>query len=89
MEEVGRTMAERLLLIRHGEIQEAGRGCYIGRTDLALSAEGRRQAACLTPVLASLDGARALSSPLERTRETAGIALGQIGRASWRVRVYI
>ena len=69
-------MAERLLLIRHGEIQEAGRGCYIGRTDLALSAEGRRQAACLTPVLASLDGARALSSPLERTRETAGIALG-------------
>lgn len=69
-------MAERLLLIRHGEVEEAGQGCFIGRTDLGLSATGRRQAAALAPVLAALDGAAFLASPLARTRQTAEIALG-------------
>jgi len=69
-------MAERLLLIRHGEVEEAGRGCYIGRTNLALSAQGRRQAAALAQVLAPLTGATVLSSPLARTCQTAEIALG-------------
>jgi alpha-ribazole phosphatase len=69
-------MAERLLLIRHGEVEETGRGRYIGRTDLALSAQGRRQAAALAPVLAPLAGLRSLASPLARTCQTAEIALG-------------
>ncbi|TSA48718.1 MAG: histidine phosphatase family protein [Deltaproteobacteria bacterium] len=71
-------MAERLILIRHGDLGDRRRGRYIGRTDAPLSAEGRRQAAALAGPLARLpDGASLLVSPLRRTRETAAIALGR------------
>ena len=69
-------MAERLILIRHGDLGARRRGRYIGRTDAPLSAEGRRQAAALAGPLARLNGASLLVSPLRRTRETAAIALG-------------
>jgi alpha-ribazole phosphatase len=69
-------MADRLILIRHGDLGESCRGRYIGRTDAALSAEGRRQAAALAAPLARVGGALFFSSPLLRTRETAEIALG-------------
>jgi broad specificity phosphatase PhoE len=71
-------MAERLILIRHGDLGNRRRGRYIGRTDAPLSAEGRRQAAALAGPLARLpDGASLLVSPLRRTRETAEFALGR------------
>jgi broad specificity phosphatase PhoE len=71
-------MAERLILIRHGDLGDRRRGRYIGRTDAPLSAEGRRQAAALAGPLARLpNGAGVLVSPLRRTRETAEIALGR------------
>ena len=71
-------MAERLILIRHGDLGERFRGRYIGRTDAPLSAEGRRQAEALAGPLARLpDGASLVVSPLRRTCETAGIALGR------------
>lgn len=73
-------MAQRLILVRHGDLGENCRGRYIGRTDAPLCTEGRRQAASLTEALGPLEGARILSSPLLRTRETAEIALGN-GRA--------
>jgi broad specificity phosphatase PhoE len=69
-------MAEQLILIRHGEVAEAYRGRYIGRTDIPLSARGRRQAAALAGPLSRFPGARFRTSPLARTRETAEIALG-------------
>lgn len=70
-------MAERLILIRHGDLGARRRGRYIGRTDAPLSAEGRRQASALAGPLARLNGASLLVSPLRRTRETAAIALGR------------
>jgi len=69
-------MAQRLILIRHGDLGEGCRGRYIGQTDAPLSPEGRHQAAALAKELGRLGGARILCSPLLRTRETAGIALG-------------
>lgn len=70
-------MAERLILIRHGDLGDRCRGRYIGRTDAPLSAEGRRQAAALAGPLARLpNGASVLVSPLCRTRETAELTLG-------------
>jgi broad specificity phosphatase PhoE len=71
-------MAERLILIRHGDLGDRRRGRYIGQTDAPLSAEGRRQAAALTgPLVRLLNGTSVLVSPLRRTRETAAIALGR------------
>lgn len=73
-------MAERLILIRHGDIGERWRGRYVGRIDAPLSAEGRRQAAALAVPVGRMDGARFWASPLLRARETAEIALGGAGR---------
>lgn len=72
-------MAQRLILVRHGDLGEGCRGRYIGRTDAPLSPEGRRQAAALAGELGRLGGARILCSPLLRTRDTAAIALGADG----------
>ncbi|MHB9096192.1 MAG: histidine phosphatase family protein [Syntrophales bacterium] len=72
-------MAQRLILIRHGDLGEGCRGRYIGRTDAPLSSEGRRQAAALAGELGRLGKARILCSPFLRTRETAAIALGADG----------
>ena len=69
-------MAERLILVRHGDLGEGCRGRYIGRTDAPLSPEGRRQAVALAKELERLGGARIFCSPLLRTRETAALALG-------------
>jgi len=73
-------MVQRLILIRHGDLGDRCRGRYIGRTDASLSAEGKRQAEALAGPVARLNGARFLTSPLRRTRETAEIALGAHGR---------
>ena len=71
-------MAERLILIRHGDLGIHRRGRYIGRTDAPLSHEGRRQAAALAgPLVLLPDGASILVSPLCRARETAELALGR------------
>jgi len=72
-------MTKRVILIRHGDLGEACRGLYIGRTDRPLSGEGRRQAAALAGELRGLGGAHVLCSPLLRARETARIALGADG----------
>jgi alpha-ribazole phosphatase len=78
-----RAMAERLILVRHGDLGEDSRGRYIGRTDLPLSAEGERQAAALSQALGRWPGARLLCSPLLRCRRTAEIALK--GRGKWLI----
>jgi alpha-ribazole phosphatase len=75
----GKGMAQRLLLIRHGDVGENGLGRYIGRTDVPLSERGKQQAAALTGEMRPLNGAHILCSPLLRTRETAEIAIGAEG----------
>ena len=71
-------MTKRVILIRHGDLGEACRGLYIGRTDVPLSEEGKRQAAALAGEIGRLNGAHLLCSPLRRTRETAEMALGAV-----------
>jgi broad specificity phosphatase PhoE len=58
-----------LHLVRHGRTDANAQGLLLGRADPPLSEEGRRQAVALAGILPS--GARVISSPLRRTRETA------------------
>jgi alpha-ribazole phosphatase len=69
-------MAQRLILVRHGDLGKKYRGRYIGRTDAPLAAEGKRQAAALAGELGRLDGPTIFCSPLLRARETAELAFG-------------
>jgi alpha-ribazole phosphatase len=63
--------ATRLLLVRHAETDPALRGRCYGRLDVALSAEGRRQASALGAVLSGVPLAAVYSSPLARALDTA------------------
>jgi broad specificity phosphatase PhoE len=58
-----------LILVRHGQTAENARGLLLGRQDPLLSEVGQRQAAALAGVIPP--GARVISSPLRRARETA------------------
>lgn len=70
-------MAERVVLVRHGETEWSRSRRHTGRTDVALTELGRRRAEALAPVLADLagiDGAQVLTSPLARARDTCALA---------------
>ncbi|HEX4453811.1 MAG TPA: histidine phosphatase family protein [Kofleriaceae bacterium] len=60
-----------VLVVRHGETSWNREGRYQGRTDIALSDEGRAQVARLGERLAGVTIARAIASPLERAKSTA------------------
>jgi len=75
-------MADRLILVRHGEVEGSQVGRLLGRTDALLSDMGRRQAAAVREALGDLTGVRVFCSPLARARETAEIILaGRLGNA--------
>jgi broad specificity phosphatase PhoE len=62
-----------VVLVRHGETEYNRSGRYMGRMEKGLNALGREQAACAARRLAREGGAQVLiTSPLQRTRETAG-----------------
>ena len=63
-----------LIIVRHGQTDANARGVLLGREDPALDAVGRAQASAVAAALAPLPGTtRVVSSPLRRTRQTAGI----------------
>jgi broad specificity phosphatase PhoE len=70
-------MADRVVLVRHGETAWSSTRRHTGHTDIPLNDEGRRLAAALQPLLAGITGiddARVLTSPLKRARDTCALA---------------
>lgn len=67
-------MARRLILIRHGQVEERFEGRFVGSTDAALSPAGLRQAEQLAPWLEQQQPGACYSSPLRRCGETARAA---------------
>ena len=65
--------------VRHGESEWNAEDRLCGRTDVALSDEGRRQAARLAERLRGLSPAALYTSPLRRTVETAEIIVAGAG----------
>jgi probable phosphoglycerate mutase len=66
----------RVLLFRHGAVRHDGEKLFLGRTDLRLSAEGRRQAAAWKSCFQEKPPDRIISSPLLRALEFARIMAG-------------
>ncbi len=58
-----------LVLVRHGQATANAQGLLLGRTDVPLTDEGRKEAAALAPRLGPVH--RAISSPLRRALDTA------------------
>ena len=69
-------MTERyeIWLIRHGQTEWTVTGQHTGRTDIPLTAAGRRDARCLGRRLAMRSFAMVLTSPLVRAQETSRLA---------------
>jgi broad specificity phosphatase PhoE len=70
-------MSPRVVLVRHGETDWSRTRRHTGRTDVPLSADGRRRARALGAILvAFVDVATAVvaTSPLRRARETCELA---------------
>jgi probable phosphoglycerate mutase len=70
-------VADRVLLIRHGETEWTESRRHTGRTDLPLDGEGERRARQLAPFLATfadVSSATVFTSPLLRARQTCALA---------------
>jgi broad specificity phosphatase PhoE len=65
-----------IVLVRHGRTDANARGLLLGRADPTLDDEGRLQAARLAAALGPLHGARVVTSPLARCRQTAEVIVG-------------
>jgi broad specificity phosphatase PhoE len=63
-----------VVLVRHGETEWSRDHLHTGRTDVPLTAEGRRQAERLPDALAEWNFPRVLSSPLTRALDTCRLS---------------
>lgn len=72
-----------IVLVRHGETEWSRTGQHTGRTDVALTPAGRRQAEALAGALAGRRFARVMTSPLRRAADTCRLA-GLSGAAEVR-----
>src|SRR5512137_2268266 len=68
-------MAKKLVMIRHGVLDDEYQGRFMGKTDVGLSAVGRKQASALAGPIGRLKAAHFIVSPLRRTLETARLAM--------------
>jgi len=66
--------SQQIVVVRHGETEWSREKRHTGRTDLALTPEGREQARTLIAPLARFRFAAVFVSPLQRARETCNIA---------------
>lgn len=66
--------ARHLWIVRHGETEWSRDGRHTGRTDVALTENGRRDAAAIGALLGAVDFSLVLSSPLQRALDTAHLA---------------
>lgn len=66
--------AQEVFLVRHGETEWSLSGQHTGVTDVPLTERGRGEAERLAPVLARRTFDLVLSSPLQRARQTCGLA---------------
>ncbi len=66
----------RVVLVRHGETDWNGNGRLMGRLDVPLNENGRKQAETLREKLANMRFDCCYSSPLSRAKETAEIVCG-------------
>lgn len=66
----------RLWLVRHGETEGQSSIRFHGRNDVRLSDAGRAQIRALAPLLAGVEFARVVHSPLLRAAESAAILAG-------------
>ncbi|MFM8349611.1 MAG: histidine phosphatase family protein [Actinomycetales bacterium] len=64
----------RLWVVRHGNTQWSTQMLHTGRTDVPLSPEGEQAARRLAPLIATLEPALVLCSPLQRAQQTATLA---------------
>src|SRR5690242_19914856 len=67
-------MSGELWLIRHGETEWSRSGAHTGRTDLPLTEAGREEAKGIAGCLGGRRFGLALTSPLQRARETCELA---------------
>ena len=67
-------MSLTIWLIRHGQTPWSLSGAHTGRTDLRLTAEGRKNAVAVGRWLAGRKFSLVLTSPLSRARETCRLA---------------
>jgi alpha-ribazole phosphatase/probable phosphoglycerate mutase len=69
----------RLVLIRHGEPEQAAKGRCYGRLDVCLSEAGRKQIEKKIAAIRSLTAEALYTSPLKRARESAAIIAASLG----------
>jgi alpha-ribazole phosphatase len=74
-------MAKKLVMIRHGVLDDEYQGRFMGKTDVGLSAAGQKQAATLALPMGNLRESHFVVSPLQRTLETARTALAAMGQS--------
>jgi broad specificity phosphatase PhoE len=67
-------LTQQVFLVRHGETEWSLSGQHTGTTDIPLTEHGRQVARLLQPILAKESFALALTSPLQRARETSRLA---------------
>ena len=68
-----------LLVIRHGQTEWSRVGKHTGRTDIALTDQGREEAKAAARTLSGWNLSHAYTSPLQRARETADLVSPSCG----------